>query len=150
MKTFASLLIAALLSVGFALAEDTALVDLTNALADQASLAHDAAQPPEDGPRPPRFKNWQLRGTMKDIRKISLSLRDRAARDKARGMIGRLKVRRLLANMQTANFLVAHGGARGLDAFPPAWEATRGVIGDVVAEMCCGGDDGDAGDKSAR
>lgn len=150
-KQLCAVLFVSLVATAAVRAEDTVFVTLANQLADQASAAVDAATPGDDDCQVPMLRNWKLRGELKDIRTIALQFRDRAAKGKARTLVGKLKVKRLKANMRTANFLAQNGAACGLDAFGPAWEATRETIGAIVAEMCCG-DDGDSGDgdKSAE
>lgn len=139
------------LAAGSLFADDAALVQLSNLLADQASAAHDAAMPPQCGPKPPKFKNWDLRGELKDIREIALELRDRAAKCKGHTLVGRLKVKRLVANLECCNFLVCNGAATGLEAFPAAYDAVRETIGKIVAEMCCSGcGGGNGGSKSVE
>lgn len=121
-------------------AADETLINLANDLAAKASAAVDAAVPGDDMQDPPPwFKNRSLRGDLKDIRKIAFEFRDRAAKDKARGLVGKLKVKRMVRNMKTCNFLVANGAARNLADFAPAYAAVREGIAAIVSEMCCGG-----------
>lgn len=131
----------ALFAVGVARADDSAFVAMADAVADAASSAVAAATAPEDScNKPPRFRNWRLRSNIDDIRKIANQFRDRAARGKARSLVSKLKVKRLVANMETCNYLAQNGAACGLDAFPAAWAEVRARIGAIVAEMCCGDD----------
>ncbi len=142
MKTLARFLFVALVAASASFADDSVFVTLSNQLADQASAAHDAALPAQGTCHPHKILNWELRGTMKDIRKIALEFRDRAAKCKARTLVGRMKVKRMVANMQTANFLIANGAAETCAAYLPAWETARTTLGSIVAEMCCGGNPG--------
>jgi hypothetical protein len=146
MKKFATLALVALLSAGSSFADDARVATLANQLVDQVNVAIDAATPPEDGSiRPPRIRNWRLRSNLKDIRKVATKLRDRAAKGKGHSLVSKLKVKQIKANMRTCNFLAQNHAARGLDAFAPAWQSARDIIGQIVGEMCCG-EDSQAGD----
>ncbi len=142
MKSLFSVLFALVLTLGTAAARpaDTAMVQLAEQLVASASTTLDAAQACQERSNPPLFRNWRLRNNLKDIRKIALGVRDRAAKGKARGMIGKLKIKRIVANMKTCNFLIMHEAAEGLEGFTEAWEQTRAAIGSLVSELCCGSD----------
>jgi hypothetical protein len=129
-----------LMSAAHAGEPDNAMIAKADAVAASASEAIAAAQPGEDDDVP-TMRNWRLRDNLGDIRDIANQVRDRAAKGKARGWVGKLKVKRIVANMDTCNFLVLHGAARGLEPFPASWATARQAIGDLVAELCCGGED---------
>lgn len=127
-----------LMSAAHAGEADQAMMAKADAVVAAASEAVAAAQPGEDDDVP-TVRNWRLRDNLGDIREIALEIRDRAAKGKARGLVGKLKVKRVVANMDTCQFLVLHGAAQGLEPFPAAWATARQAIGDMVAELCCGG-----------
>lgn len=149
MKKFVSLMLVALVSCGTSFATDAQIEALSAQLVDKATAAMDAATAPEDMPcceKPPTIRNWRLRSNLKDIRKIAMKVRDRAARGRGHTLVTRLKVKQIKANMRTCNFLVQNKAAHGLEAFPAAWQEVRDTIGSLIGEMCCGQDP--AGDKS--
>lgn len=141
MKKFITGVFAALILMSTAHAgePDNAMIAKADAVAAAASEAIAAAQPGDEDDVP-GIRNWRLRDNLGDIRDIAHQIRDRAAKGKARGWVGKLKVKRLVANMDTSQFLVLHGAARGLEPFPGAWATARQAIGDLVAELCCGGE----------
>lgn len=140
MKKLATLFFLAMLSCTNLLAEDAPnpFVVLADDLITKASACLETAQRPEEGPKPSRYKNWQMRGAIKDIRKLSLGFRDRAARGRARTLVSKIRLKRIVANMEEANFYALNGGAEHLTSFPEAWKSVRDAIGALVSEMCCG------------
>lgn len=106
-------------------AQNAEVKGLADTLLSQAEALHAAAQPPEDGPRPPRFRNWMLRKEIKNFKGLAKQLGILAARTKPRKILMRAQFVNLQMTQQRIQFGIVSGGARHLDGVKPALGACK-------------------------
>ena len=119
-------------------ADESPFLALSDDLIAKATVSIEASKRPEDGPKPSWWKNHELRGSIKDIRKLAKQFRKRVKRGRARTLVSKIKLKRIIANMETGNYMILNGGAEHLEAFPATWKDVRDAIGALASQMCCG------------
>jgi hypothetical protein len=114
-------------TVSFA-ADDAALA-LSQQLRQQADALHAAAMPPEQGPRPPRLRNWMLRKEIKNMGGLADQMAVLAGRERPKKFWMRAHQTNIELTNKRIKFGIFSGGARHIE------EAVKGAYDPVVATV---------------
>lgn len=132
----------ALLAASAAQAAMPDVAQLAATLKGQAEAAHAAAQPPPDGPKPPRIRNWMLRKEIKNLKGLAEQLEHLATREKHRKILLRAQQGNIVMTKQRIQFHITVGAARHLDGVKPAIEACKATIDQINQALWSSGNDG--------
>jgi len=115
------------------------LVAAAEAVTREARKVAALARPPDQEPRPPGFRNRQLRRELERLAVYGEQLSELADRSAPSSFRLRQQATNLVMSRQRARFFLSIGGARHLDAVPPAFSSLEELVGTAVDLARSGG-----------